>query len=297
MQSHHALIAIVVLTACGGSTEDPAWMARFDDNRSLTALSIPGTHDSGAHEEPYPGLAKCQDLTIAQQLAAGVRYFDLRCRHFNDTFLIYHGAIDQEQTFDDVLATLYAFLDAHPSETIIASVKEEAVSSGTTRSFEATFADYQSRSPEHWLLGASIPRLGDARGKLVLLRRFAATAAPLGIDATVWADSATFTIEDADARLRVQDEYVVASNDAKWAAIDALLTEARTDTSPATLFLDYTSGYQTMNALPNITSVSDDINVRLDASLAAIVGPAHLGILVMDHVTAARVRAVIATNP
>ncbi len=62
-------------------------------------------------------------------------------------------------------------------------------------------------------------------------------------------------------------------------------------TSP--LFLTYTSGYQTIDGLPNIISVSDDINARLDAMLA---GAGHVGVLVMDHVTAPRARAVIETN-
>ncbi|MBC7977888.1 MAG: phosphatidylinositol diacylglycerol-lyase, partial [Myxococcales bacterium] len=137
--------------------------------------------------------------------------------------------------------------------------------------------------------------LGDVRGRLVLLRRFEATATPLGIDATAWPDNTAFSIENA-ASLRIQDAYQVLSNDAKWAAITALLDEARTG-SPETLLLNYTSGYQTVDGLSNIPSVSDDINARLDALLADPANRrARLGVLVMDHVTAARVQAVISTN-
>jgi 1-phosphatidylinositol phosphodiesterase len=271
-------------------------MANVDDARGLAELSIPGTHDSGANFEPYAGLAKTQELTIAEQLAAGVRYFDVRCRHVEDQFLIYHGAIDQNQSFDDVLASMFAFLDDHPSETLIVSIKEEAMSDHTTRSFEDTFAAYVARAPERWDLAPAVPRLGDARGKLVLLRRFSATAVPLGIDAAPWADSATFSIANGDASLRVQDEYMVTDNDAKWTAITGLVDEART-ADPATLFLDYTSGFQTISALPNITVVSTDIDARLDHLLADPGNAhAHLGVLVMDFVTASRARAIIATN-
>ncbi len=267
-------------------------MATQPDDRSLTALSIPGTHDSGARFEPSPGLAKTQELTIAQQLGAGVRYLDIRCRHVDDQFLIYHGPIDQNQTFEELLATVEEFLEANPSETVIASVKEEATPVGATRAFDATFATYLSN---RWYLDAAVPRLGEVRGKLVLLRRFAASGSPLGIDAAPWADNATFTVTNA-ASLRVQDAYIVTDNAAKWSAVTALLAESRASTS-STLFLNYTSGYQTMSALPNITIVSDDLNARLDTFLADPANAqAHLGVVVMDFAVAPRVEAIVATN-
>ncbi|MBN2842929.1 MAG: hypothetical protein JXM68_07555, partial [Sedimentisphaerales bacterium] len=49
------------------------WMAAQKDISLLSQLSIPGTHDSGARFEPIGGTAKCQNLTIAEQLAIGVR--------------------------------------------------------------------------------------------------------------------------------------------------------------------------------------------------------------------------------
>lgn len=280
-----------MLVACSDPPA-PGWMADQPDDRSLAALSIPGTHDSGARFEPAAGLAKTQELTIAEQLSAGVRFLDIRCRHADDQLLIYHGAIDQNQTLAELLATVENFLDEHPTETILASVKEEATPTGATRTFEATFATYLS---DRWYLAPTVPRLGEVRGKLVLLRRFPATALPLGIDAAPWADNATFTITNT-ATLRVQDEYVVTDNAAKWDAVTALLDEARAATS-TTLFLDYTSGYQTMAALPNIPIVASDLNARLDAYLADPANArAHLGVVVMDLVTASRVAAIAATN-
>lgn len=271
-------------------------MADLADARGVAELSIPGTHDSGALLEPIPGLARAQQLAIADQLVAGVRYLDLRCRHYQDAFLIYHGPIDQDQTFDDVLATMVKFLDEHPGETLIVSVKEEDAPQGITRSFEATFAAYVARAPDRWYLGDTLPRLGDVRGRLVLLRRFAASAAPLGIDGSAWADNTTFSLTTA-ASLRIEDDYIVTDNAAKWTAITALLAEARSGDA-ATLFLDYTSGYQTVGGLPSIPIVAGDINLRLDGLLADPDNRhARLGVLAMDFVTAARARAIIATNP
>jgi 1-phosphatidylinositol phosphodiesterase len=270
-------------------------MAGLPDSASLAALTIPGTHDSGAIHEPAAGIAKTQTLTFAEQLDAGIRYFDVRCRNFDDQFLIYHGSIDQSRTFDDVLAAMYAFLDAHPGETLIVSVKEELAAQGGTLTFEQLFDQYAARDPARWYLDDAIPTLGAARGKLVLLRRFDATAS-LGIAAApaVWTDNATFDIAGPPA-LHVEDNYIVTDDALKWSAITSLFGEATSPSDPAALYLAYTSGYQMISGLPNIPSVSDTIDAMLDTYFAS--APiARYGVVVMDFATAARAHAVLAKN-
>jgi 1-phosphatidylinositol phosphodiesterase len=291
-----SVVALVALVGCTSEPAgDPDWMARLPDTLSLAALTIPGTHDSGAIHEPAPGLAKTQTLTFAQQLDAGVRYFDVRCRNVDDQFLIYHGAIDQDQMLDDVLAAMYAFLDAHPQEALIVSVKEELAASGATLTFEQLFDQYAARDPDRWDLDDAIPALGDARGKLVLLRRFDATAS-VGIAAApaVWTDNATFDIAGPPV-LHVEDNYIVTDDTLKWNAITSLFGEATSPTDPAALYLAYTSGYQMISGLPNIPSVSDTIDPMLDAYFATAV-PARYGVVVMDFATAARAHAVLSKN-
>jgi len=140
------------------------------------------------------------------------------------------------------------------------------------------------------MLGDTVPTIGEARGKIVLVRRFDAPP-PVGIDAAPWADNATFSIAN-DATLRVQDEYIVMDNDAKWTAITGMLDEPRV---AGTLYLDYTSGYRpTDMGLADILAVSSDINARLDERLAS--APFAAGVLVMDYVTRERVQAVIDAN-
>ncbi len=274
---------------------EPAWMSTVDDALLLSQLSIPGTHESAALYEPIAGSAKCQSLTIAEQLDAGVRYFDIRCRHVDDAFAIFHGPVDELQTFDEVTAAMTAFLDAHPSETVMMSVKEESEPVNMTRSFEATFAAYVARDPARWFLADEVPTLADTRGKLVLVRRFAATTRPLGIDASDWADDTTFTIT-ANATLRVQDAYRVTSTDAKWSSITDLVDEAR-DGSTSTLFLNYSSGYVSHGLLPNNREVADVINPQLDALLAEPErAHARLGVLAMDHVNETRIQAIVRSN-
>ena len=50
------------------------WMSALQDNVSLSQIS-PGTHDSGATVEFPSGTAKTQNLTIAEQLSIGVRFW------------------------------------------------------------------------------------------------------------------------------------------------------------------------------------------------------------------------------
>ena len=286
--------SIVVLLGCGTTnapTTARGWMAAADDRGSIAELSIPGTHETLALYEPVRGTAKCQNLSLAGQLAAGVRYLDVRCRHLDDAFAIYHGPVFEQQAFADVLATVTGFLADHPSETIVMSIKQESVAEGTTRSFEQTFASYVAEDPARWYLGTGLPTLGEARGKIVLVRRFDATAA-LGIDASRWADNTTFSLAPS---LRVQDAYVVTDNAAKWTAVTALLDEARTPST--TLFLDYTSGYQPHGLVPNIPSVSDTINQQLDDYLADPGNAgAHLGVVVTDFMTESRARRIVESN-
>jgi len=139
------------------------WMSRLDGTLSLAQLSIPGTHDSGALFEPIPRTAKCQNRSIAEQLNTGIRFLDIRCRHVNNTFVIQHGMVNQNQTFEDVLNTVITFLHNNPSECVIMSVKEEYTASGDTRSFEDTFDSYVAKKPGIWYLASTIPRLEQVR--------------------------------------------------------------------------------------------------------------------------------------
>lgn len=79
------------------------WMSALSDSLSLASLSIPGTHESCARFEPLAGSARCQTLSLSEQLEAGVRYLDIRCRRVDNSFSIYHGMVSQNMTFEDVL--------------------------------------------------------------------------------------------------------------------------------------------------------------------------------------------------
>lgn len=272
-----------------------SWMSDLPDNVSLAQLSIPGTHDAGARFEPVSGTAKCQNLTIAQQLDAGIRFLDVRCRHIDNAFTIHHGAIYQNLNFQDVLNACTAFLNAHPGETIVMCVKEEHNPENVSRTFEQTFDSYVQQDPGRWRLAASVPTLGDARGKIVLLRRFGASSTPKGIAATSWADNTTFSINTPDANLRVQDQYVVPDNNAKWNRITDLFTEAN-GSSGNTLYINFTSGYRSLIfGIPSITTVSNNINPRITTYFTSNTS-GHYGIIPMDFADAGKAQLIVDTN-
>lgn len=273
-----------------------SWMSGLQDNISISKISIPGTHDSGARVDApvVSGTAKTQDLSIAEQLNAGVRFLDIRCRHIDNAFTIHHGAIYQNLNFDDVLNACYTFLQNNPSETIIMSVKEEYDASNTTRSFEQTFDSYVQKNPSKWDLGANIPTLGSVRGKIKLLRRFS-SGTTKGINASPWADNTTFDINNSGVQLKVQDYYKVTNNDDKWNGISNLLNEAKNDTN-GKLFVNFTSGYKPgIFGIPSIPTVSNNINPRLKTFFQSNTH-GSFGIMPIDFVNAELSQLIVNTN-
>jgi 1-phosphatidylinositol phosphodiesterase len=291
MKTLFGKIAIcMLLLAASARGAGNNWMSPLDGTLPLSQFSLPGTHDSGARFEPLSGTAKCQNLTIAEQLAVGVRFLDIRCRHLNDAFVIHHGQVYQNINFADVLNDTIGFLNTNPGETIIMSVKEEYTASGNSRSFEATFDTYTAQSPGKWYLGAGIPNLNDVRGKIVLFRRFGANSTPKGIDASNFPDNTTFS---TGGQLRVQDNYNVSKNDDKWTSILAILNEAKYG-GPNTLYVNFASGVTTV-ILPNITTVSNNINPRITTYFTA--NPSgRFGAVLMDFADAAKCALIYNTN-
>jgi hypothetical protein len=62
---------------------------------------------------PLNFMAKCQSKNIEQQLAAGVRYFDIRLNKDGSTWYGAHGPMLYNITIDEVLTKLRAFAEAN----------------------------------------------------------------------------------------------------------------------------------------------------------------------------------------
>ncbi|HWM36308.1 MAG TPA: phosphatidylinositol-specific phospholipase C [Streptomyces sp.] len=166
-----------------------SWMSQLPDGALLRELTIPGTHNSGArHGGPW---TECQNTPIAEQLASGIRFLDIRCRLFEGSFTIHHGPSYQHLNFDDVLGTCRDFLAVRPSETVLMRVKQEYSEESAER-FRIVFDDYLDGRGWRSLfrLEPSLPALGEARGKVVLL------GDSDGLPGVRYGDGALFDIQD-----------------------------------------------------------------------------------------------------
>ncbi|KND92151.1 1-phosphatidylinositol phosphodiesterase [Tolypocladium ophioglossoides CBS 100239] len=285
---------------------NPAWMGGLPDAANLTALSIPGTHDTmtygvrGADVETL----QCQNWNLSTQMAAGLRYFDIRARLRDDELYIYHGSGFTGFSLADVLADMFAFLDANPSEAIVMRLKEEAKPIGdrNTVTFEQAFNRYRLSMPgaaAHIAVhdaAAPLPTLGALRSKILLLQNFVAKdGGPYGL---AWAGP-QMALED---KWIVPDVYHLAD---KWTAIRTALERASTAplSDNSRLYLAHVSA--SVGVLP-IVAAAGPINRSVTGMndmtgqwLLDFVGNAdttRTGIVIFDFPGQKAIEAVLAWN-
>ena len=159
-----------------------SWMKVFHDSIPLSALSIPGTHNSPACSRALPSV-RCQAVAPREQMLNGVRFLDIRVQPAdagdigNETLYLVHGAfpvaLDGARTFRALVADTQEFLRRNPSETVIMSVKREGIGGATDQQLSVILRDhYVGRNADMWYTEPRVPTLGEARGKIVLMRRF-----------------------------------------------------------------------------------------------------------------------------
>ena len=202
-----------------------AWMAALPAATPLAALSIPGTHNSPTHHRALPSV-RCQAVSPRAQLDNGVRFFDVRVQPENpaeasaDGLILVHSAFPISLTgakyFRGLLDDVFTFLEGHPDETVLVSVKREGTGSATDADLARILREhYTSKQGERWFAEPRVPTLGDARGKIVLLRRFGLPDGfdgGYGIDGGAWADN-TPNATCPSGHLCVQDFYEVAETE------------------------------------------------------------------------------------
>ncbi|MBE5765064.1 MAG: phosphatidylinositol-specific phospholipase C domain-containing protein [Clostridiales bacterium] len=264
------------------------WMARLNDSAKITQLSIPGTHDSGATHSIFDVAGKCQDLSIKEQLAIGVRFLDLRLQMNNDRFDIVHSFVKQNLTFKSVLKDITSFIKQNPSEFIIISIKKEEESVNSSLGFEELLLQELLPYSDIVCLDGALPNtLGEARGKIYILSRYRAT---VGIPAySGWKDDGSCVI----GNIYVQDNYSVPNAEDKKNSI----TEAFEFSSNNTDFLtlNFTSCYLDSGFPPTYAGgIAKDINPWLLESLKQ--GSGSVGVIVADFMTQDLVKAIYGRN-
>lgn len=185
------------------------WMKAYPDNTPIVSMNLPGTHDAATWNysittqqslDPVTGLInitevdpsfyRCQEKSLTFMLDAGIRVFDLRYAYdVTKTALVFwHGTALQSETatVDDVLYGFYNWLDEHPSEAIFLSFQHE----GGNNDFGTQMMLYNtltSPAAKNYIIQTrgTIGTLGQARGKITLLRRFDLDLLPASYEASI----------------------------------------------------------------------------------------------------------------
>ncbi|KAE8452405.1 hypothetical protein EG329_001105 [Mollisiaceae sp. DMI_Dod_QoI] len=206
-----------------------SWMGKIKNETPLSALSIPGTHNSPTHHTALPSV-RCQAVNVKDQLNNGVRFLDIRVQPESPDnlsksgLILVHSAFPISLTgnkyFQDLISTVFSFLDAYPSETVIMSLKREGIGKATDQQLSKILHQHYATDPNRWFTDNRIPTLGETRNKVVLIRRFAIDDSLKGendgkgwaIDAESWPDNCADGV-CSSGEIRVQDFYEVAESE------------------------------------------------------------------------------------
>lgn len=259
-------------------SESMNWMGNIPDSALISSVNIPGTHDTGTAcivEDQAFGvfdawsLTQCQKYFYEEQLTTGIRSFDIRgsARSDNskaDDVMIIHGS-DMWQCYDrwgkelnlkQILDTSGEFLHAHPTETIVMNV---APNGGSTPGLIHALAEYMKDNPKLFWQQGRVPTMGEARGKIVLISRFAVSSKDIagmgGVEVSWfgpqledWGDydySATKGLVDISGdsgyRIYVQDAYNELSA-SKEKYIEGAINDSSGSSIPGNAYIwNYTS--------------------------------------------------------
>lgn len=234
-----------------------SWMKALPDEMPLSQAVIPGTHDSATESCRLAFFSKCQGLSIKEQLEAGYRYLDIRLGD-GEGLPLMHGFVNCTVSgwpwagklyLESVLKDCYAFLDENPTETILFCVKHEHGDADLAE-FIGELASYVGQKQDKWYAGDSIPTVGEARGKIVLLKRFSDPGQKLPGVVFSWKDQKGYEdvtlnsvqTNNPNCTLFVQDRFEYDA-DEKWTAFTAGMAAGETDGANVSLNFLSTKGH------------------------------------------------------
>jgi hypothetical protein len=104
------------------------WMTALPDQLDIRQVSIPGSHDSGSKD--LLALAKCQDMSITDQLNSGIRFLDLRLTPVGSGSIV-NFSLMTSHTFvsttnvKEVLKDVNLFLTNNPKEIVLIKIARD----------------------------------------------------------------------------------------------------------------------------------------------------------------------------
>ncbi len=266
------------------------WMKKLPDRKGLSLISIPGTHDSATYKAR--GSVRTQTWSITKQLVAGVRFLDIRTRRTGKSFAIHHGAFFVDMMFGSVMDEVTAFLQKHPKEVILMRVKgNETTAAPNSSSIKDIWNAYMKQYDRYVYKGSNtLPTLGQARGKIVVLRD--------GLKGISTGYGVQYSAQD------IQDKYIVmfavhkynsgskVTLASKKDVIRAHISKARKWTNTKTLVLNYLSGAGGMTP----RSVATVTNAVAYGAMSSGGARVNHGVIIMDYPGEKLVYRVIKSN-
>lgn len=321
------------------STNANFWMAKYDDATKIVHMNIPGTHDAATWNystATQQSLKHVTDLvedtdfpaaflryhyrSIVEMLNAGIRAFDLRyAQDVTGTGLVFwhgRGLQSETATVDDVLYGFYHWLDDHPSEALFLSFQYEG--SASMRNIDSAQVQMQlfdtltSPAAQQYIVQTrgSLGTLGEARGKITLLRRFDLNKLPPSHEASMpglhfspskWTvnsarttlvyndtTSAAAYIEDYYEPLTAFESTAETNIGEKLDATVAHLRSAASNEHPDSLYWAFASSTKTNNEpplTPQILALGDDAIDGVNQLLVSVLEPLkgqRLGMVMFD---------------
>lgn len=173
-------ISVCAFAVSAGSTavNGANWMSTIDGSVPITEINIPGTHDSMTRYIPASIISRTQTMSVSEQLYSGVRYLDIRANIIGGELVGVHSFLSCKESYGlfsnalsvkSVVEECKKFLSENNGETVLFLFKHE-----NTEAEQEVFSRFYDECIEPdtdaWFLENRVPDLGEARGKIVLLR-------------------------------------------------------------------------------------------------------------------------------
>ena len=181
----------------------------------LSSMTIPGTHNSCA----LHGIccARTQSWSLPEQMKAGLRYFDIRLRLYNNTLRSFHAFVDQVDTFDVILSYALNFLNQYPSESIIMQLVKEHTDKNCTKKMPELYEEYTKNIKDKIIEFKNDITMGEIRGKILIIKIYGRSTRfmPGFVIQNKWSINTRFSLNNKKRKIKENLHRALAFNNNK----------------------------------------------------------------------------------
>lgn len=269
----------------------PCWLKYINDNRSITELSIPGTHDAmtALCDSAY---YKTQHLSLIEQLNIGVRFFDLRITR---DLVAAHREWISDISAQVIFEQLQQFLAQNPSEFVLVRIQNANEKKDDFEQYKSAIQTFIADYLDNLYLpklndNGDIyvwPTLGEVRGKIIAIECAAPIWQVSSLEDLTWAYN-----WHENNNIVLQDNWNGPEIEKKIQDIDALLLPMPHYSHK--LVLNHISA--TNGKLGDPRGYADILNPILANKLTMLQQSAGKGVLIYDFIDKDLAIKTIQTN-